>query len=59
MTKENLSSIKKCVTQYLRKADLILDGEADNYDGADGARSVQVLCDICETLIEELEPKCG
>ena len=50
----NLKSIKDRVGRIKRCAERIMDG-GENYDGADGAREVLDLCDICEQLILELE----
>jgi hypothetical protein len=54
MKNERLMSIKEQVARCRKHADRIMDG-GDNYDGADGAREVQDLCDIASELIEAIE----
>ena len=52
----DLEKIKQEVADAKKAADNIMDG-GDNYDGADGAREVLSLCEICATLIDALEKK--
>lgn len=54
MIKERLENIKEQVRSAKKRADRIMDG-GENYDGADGAREVQDLCDTANELIAELE----
>jgi len=37
------------------KAERILEGDSDNYDGADGARIILELCEEIERLRGEIE----
>lgn len=54
MKTERLQQIREQVERAKRRADRIMDG-GDNYDGADGAREVQGLCDMANELIEGLD----
>lgn len=54
MNPDQLSRIKTAVARELKRADRIMEGDAE-YDGADGARVVQELCEYCQTLIAEVE----
>lgn len=54
MNPDQLSRIKAAVDRELRHADKIMNGDSE-YDGADGARVVQELCEYCQTLIAEVE----
>ena len=53
----NIERIKEIVGCRKGHAERILNGESDNYDGADGARDIFELCEICEELIKEIESK--
>ena len=55
MKKERLERIKEIVKFEHDFALKTLEGETDNYDGADGARSVDELCCIINELIAEIE----
>ena len=55
MKKERLEKIKEIVKSEHDFALRILEGETDNYDGADGARSVNSLCCIINELITKNE----
>ena len=45
--------IKETVQHYKEQAERILNGESDNYDGADGARNVLELCSIAEEALRQ------
>jgi len=55
MTKERLEEIRKASDGAYKCAEEILEGEADNYDGADGAREVQDLCCFINELLQAIE----
>ena len=51
----NLQEIKDIVEDRMEEAEGILNGDRDNYDGADGARYIIELCKCCKQLIAEKE----
>lgn len=55
MNKEKLQTIKEDIEWHLSIAEKILEGDRDNYDGADGARYIRDLCHHCKALIKEVE----
>ena len=55
MTLIQLNHIKEHVASEAKVADKILMGDLENYDGADGARTIADLCALCDSLIEALE----
>ena len=55
MTPEKLNRIKENVAHQAQVAQKILEGDRDNYDGADGARYIAELCQDCNELIAEIE----
>lgn len=57
MTPERIAQIKNTAKDEAEYADGILEGEMDNYDGADGARAVAQLCRIIDELVAEIEAK--
>lgn len=54
MDSKRLGEIMRFVTERSEEAEYILSGDGDNYDGADGARYILELCNICEGLTNEL-----
>jgi hypothetical protein len=57
MDDTRLEKIKEMVEHRDNQAQRILEGDADNYDGADGARYIKDLCRYCWELIAEIEKK--
>jgi hypothetical protein len=55
ITRLRLEQIKASERDAADFADGILEGNIDNYDGADGARAVAELCDYIEELMGALE----
>jgi hypothetical protein len=55
MNKQQLQSIKEDIIYHLSISEKILEGNRDNYDGADGARYIKDLCHHCNELIKEVE----
>ena len=51
MNKEQLDKIKESVDWYKQEANQILEGNRDNYDGADGARIIRELCGYLDTFM--------
>ena len=54
MDKARLQKIETVVKEYQNGAEGIMDG-GDNYDGADGARCMLVVCKYCRELIAALK----
>lgn len=50
----NLEKIRESVDNERKFAQRIMEGEVDNYDGADGARTVLELCDFIDSLLAEI-----
>ncbi len=57
MTKERLSQIREHFQNEGKFAENIMDG-GENYDGADGARSVLALWNDALELMEAVQPHC-
>lgn len=55
LTEEELEETKRHVKEKKEEALEIMKGKRDNYSRTDAARYIHLLCNICETLIEELE----
>ena len=55
MTKKRLEQIKAYSERQCQIAKDILEGDRDNYDGADGARRVLDLCCYIEELISNIK----
>lgn len=55
MELKRLAQIKKMVEIEKDSAQKMLEGDIDGYDGADGARTVNHLCDIINELIVDIE----
>jgi hypothetical protein len=53
MTKERLTEIMSQFREEREFAERIMSGEADGYDGADGARTVITLSKLAQELEEE------
>ena len=51
MNKEELDKIKESISWYKQEAQQILEGNRDNYDGADGARIIRELCIYLDKFI--------
>lgn len=56
MTKQRLDQIQEQARWRREQAQRILEGDADNYDGADGARYVLDLCWWIDELIAAVNP---
>jgi len=57
MTKERIKIIKDDVSWRQKDAERIMEGDGDNYDGADGARYMLIMCEYVDELIEALEER--
>jgi hypothetical protein len=57
MTKERIKIIKDDVLWKQKQAERIMVGDGDNYDGADGARYMLIMCEYVDELIEALEER--
>jgi len=55
MTNSRLKQIKEDMETDEEVAQSILEGDHDNYDGADGARTVLDLCSTISELIKYIE----
>lgn len=55
MDKKRLTKISEDALIEEQFADDILSGESDNYDGADGARTVRRLCEYISELVETVK----
>ncbi len=54
MKAERLKHIKEEVEWQAQMANKILEGDRDNYDGADGARYIRQLCGYAQELLAEI-----
>lgn len=52
---DTYGQMKAEVAYRKEQAERIYNGDADNYDGADGARYVLKLCKICEALFKLID----
>lgn len=57
MNQERLQKIKESIKDYQDEAEKILEGEHDNYDGADGARYILEICRYFDEIIDFVETK--
>jgi hypothetical protein len=53
----DLDKIKVSIKEYQDEAEKILEGSRDMYDGADGARYILDICEMCEKLFKMIEEK--